>query len=135
MKAKTSILCLLFVSVHALSSAAFTPGVPAPAISLKRPAQKVEDVFRSFSLHRQHDGVTLNWAVSSSSITSFVVQRSYDGEYFDDVDLSITTVGRWNRAMDKEVFPGYIHYRVIAILNDGTQCASAVQVVRIVKRG
>jgi hypothetical protein len=135
MKTKTSILCLLFVSVTVISSAAFTPGDPAPAISAKRPAQKVENVFRSFILHRQHDGITLNWAVSSSSITSFVIEKSYDGEYFESVDLPITTVGRWNRAMDTEVFPGYIHYRVTAILGDGTECTSTVQVVRIVKRG
>jgi hypothetical protein len=130
MKTKASILCLLFVSVNTLSGIALAAGDPAPL----KPVQRVENVFRNFFLHREHNGVTLNWNVSSSSITSFVIQKSYDGEYFEDVDMSIATVGRWSRSTDNDVFPGYIHYRVIAILSDGTECCSPVQVVRIVKK-
>jgi hypothetical protein len=134
MKTKASILCLLFVSVSTLSGIALASGDPAPANTVQKPAQKVDNVFRNFFIHREHNGVTLNWNVSSSSITSFVIQKSYDGEYFDDVDMDVRTVGRWSRTTDNDVYPGYIHYRVIAILSDGTECCSPVQVVRIVKK-
>ena len=130
MKTKASILCLLFVSLQTFSGDTFAADEPAPVSA----AKKVENVFRNFFIHREHNGVTLNWNVTSSSITSFVIQKSYDGEYFDDIDMDITTVGRWNRTTDNDVFPGYIHYRVIAILSDGTECCSPVQVVRIVRK-
>ena len=130
MKTKASILCLLFVSLQTFSGATFAAGEPA----LVSAAQKVDNVFRNFFIHRQHDGVALNWTVTSASITSFVIQKSYDGEYFDNVDMQVSTVGRWSRSLDNDVYPGYIHYRVIAILSDGTECCSPVQVVRIVKK-
>lgn len=135
MKTKASILCLLFVSVNTLTGAAFAAEDPAPVNTVHKPVQRVENVFRSFFLHRQHNGVALNWTVSSGNITSFVIQKSYDGEYFDNVDMQISTVGRWSRTIDNDVFPGYIYYRVIAVLSDGTECYSAAQCVRIVKRG
>lgn len=135
MKTRASVLLLLFVSACALSSAAFSTGNPAPAASFKKAAPKVDNVFRSFFLHRQHnDDIVLNWTVTSSNIASYVIQKSYDGEYFDNIDIEINTVGKWTRATDKDVFPGYIYYKVIAIMNDGTEVSSAVQVVRIVKR-
>lgn len=136
MKPKVSVILLLFVSANFFPGAAFSAGNhEQPAVSINKPAQKVDNVFRNFFVHRQHNNdIVLNWSVTSSSITNFIVQRSYDGEYYDNIDVNLTTIGRWNRATDKEVFPGYIFYRVIAILNDGTECYSNVQVVRIVRR-
>jgi hypothetical protein len=133
MKTRTLILCFVFLAINALAG----PGIQHPGItsfSVIQPAQKVEEVIKNFLLHRQQNGVVLNWTCSSSSITNFVVQRSYDGEYFDDVDVSVSTIGRWSRATDNEVFPGYIYYRVMAIMNDGSHCYSSVQVVRIVQK-
>jgi hypothetical protein len=135
MKTKTSILCLLFVSVNALSSAAYTTGDAVPTKLSQRPVQKVEDVFGTFLVHRERNlGVTLNWTALSNQISGYVIQKSYDGEYFDNVDLPVSTFGRWSRAKDRDVYPGYIYYRIVAIMNDGTECCSPVQVLHIVKR-
>lgn len=134
MKAKTLILFVLFISVNAFAGVDNRSTNPVYPNSINKSVNTVEEVFKGFFLHRQNNSVVLNWAVSSSNISSFVIQRSYDGEYFEDVEASVTTIGRWSRHIDKDVFPGYIHYRVVAVLNDGTCCYSTVQMIRIVAR-
>jgi len=131
MKTRTSIVLLLFVT---FLSSAFTTSDAVLNKNAAQSAQEIDNVFRSFNVHRQGKGISLNWHVSSNNINGYIIQRSYDGEFFDDLDISISAVGRWHRANDNDVFPGYIHYRIIAILNDGTECMSPVQVVRIVDR-
>ena len=133
MKTKVSVFLLLLLSAITLSSATYI-GDASKEISVQAPIQNINYVFGSFNLHRQHDGVSINWTVSTNNISSYIIQKSYDGEYFDNVDLAVTSVGRWNRSIDNDVFPGYIHYRIIAVLNDGTECYSPVQVIRIVRR-
>ena len=124
---------LLLISAVTLTSATYV-GDASKEKSTQSTVQTVDNVFRSFNLHRQGKGISLSWTVSTNSVNSYVIQRSYDGEYFDDLDLHIKTLGRWNRANDTEVFPGYLHYRIVAILEDGTECYSPVQIVRIVRR-
>ncbi|HEX6181388.1 MAG TPA: hypothetical protein VFZ47_09085 [Chitinophagaceae bacterium] len=134
MKTKVSVFLLLLSSAITLTSATYKGDV-SKETSAQSTVQKVENVFRSFNLHRQQDGISINWVVSSNNVTGYIVQRSYDGEYFDDLDLPISNIGRrWSKATDNDVFPGYIHYRIIAILSDGTECTSPVQVIRIVRR-
>ena len=134
MKTKVSVFLLLLSSAITLTSATYI-GNSSKKKSAHSAIQKVEDVFRNFNLHRQQNGISINWVVASNNVNGYIIQRSYDGEYFDDLDLTVTSIGRrWYRASDNDVFPGYIHYRIIAILNDGTECCSPVQVIRIVSR-
>ena len=133
MKTRISLLVLLFVSVITLTSATNKLGKSTDN-NTQLTKQTVENVFKSFNLHRQGRGTSLSWTVNSNHINGYVIQRSYDGEYFDDIDINVFSLGRWNRANDSEVFPGFIHYRIIASLDDGTECVSPVQVIRIVRR-
>ncbi|HEY0677309.1 MAG TPA: hypothetical protein VGD17_03445 [Chitinophagaceae bacterium] len=134
MKTKAIVPGLLCIGLIFILSAAFT----SDDVKTTRPnptvQKKVDQVFRNFFLHRQRDAIVLNWTVSSSDCSGFYIQKSYDGEYFDDIYGSITTTGKWNSYTDNEVFPGYIYYRVVAVLNDGSNCHSQVQVIRIVRR-
>ena len=134
MKTKITLALALFVSAITLTSASYKTGNASQEQSALSSAQ-VENVFRSINVHRQErDGISINWTVSTDNINSYIIQRSYDGEYFEDLNLAITSVGRWNRTHDSEVFPGYIYYRIVAILEDGTESYSPVQVIRIVRR-
>ena len=131
MKTKVSVFLLLLSSAITLTSATYK----GDASQVKSAQSPIEDVFRSFNLHRQGaDGISLSWTVSSNHVSDFIIQRSYDGEYFDDLDLHIKTLGRWNRANDTEVFPGIIWYRIVAVMDDGTEAVSPTQYVRIVRR-
>ena len=96
----------------------------------------VNSSFKSFRAHRQGKaGVALSWSVSAPNVIQFVVERSYDGEFFEPVhSMGCNGAGSYKCA-DNDVFPGIIHYRVTAIKADGTTESSSVESVRIVQRG
>ena len=90
--------------------------------------------FSMFHGHRQGNGVGLMWAMASSTAIVFEVEKSYDGEYFDKVgQMDASSSGRYRYA-DNEIFPGYIHYRIKAINEDGTFEYSETVIVRIVSK-
>lgn len=95
-----------------------------------------QEMFGYFRAHRQGKGVTLNWGMSfNTQIAYFIIERSYDGEFFDPLaQVSVNGSKRqsWN---DASVFPGYIHYRIVCVMNDATEIYSDVETVRIVQRG
>jgi len=92
--------------------------------------------FGVIHIHRQADGVTLSWTVSDNTIVDgFYIQRSYDGTNFVIVGtLQNQANNSWFRYTDAEVFPGLIDYRIVAVLNDGTEVVSSVQSIRILKK-
>ena len=93
-----------------------------------------EGNFQMFHAHRQGNGVGMMWAISASTVVSFEVERSYDGEYFDSVaHVEETGTGR-HRFVDNNIYPGYIHYRIKANHSDGSVEYSETVIVRIVSR-
>jgi hypothetical protein len=134
---KTKPLIAIIALIASISSAAHpADNYPIP-VSLSPSSGKLQlqTVFGAFHAHRQQTGVALSWSVVSNTVTGFVVERSYDGAYFLPVDeLPAATTGRWNKYKDNDVYPGYIHYRIAAVMNDGAVIYSNVEVVRIVSR-
>lgn len=92
--------------------------------------------FGMIHIHRQQDGVGLQWQVSDNSmVDGFYVERSYDGTNYMAVgEIPGEATNSWYRFRDAAVFPGFINYRIVAVLNDGTEVTSAVQTVRIVSK-
>jgi hypothetical protein len=101
-------------------------------VSQKPPAG---EVFGSINGHRQQNGVLLSWTIiTTEAINGFAIERSYDGvDFFPIGELSTVSLG-WNRYKDEFVFPGLIHYRVKAIMGDGSIVTSPVEMVRIVSK-
>jgi hypothetical protein len=93
-------------------------------------------MFQRFLVHRQHNDAALAWAMTSNEgVMGFVIERSYDGVYFDYLDETGVDNGAWNRYRDTSVYPGLIYYRIIAVMEDGTTVTSAIEMVRIVRHG
>ena len=91
--------------------------------------------FGRFNAHRQQKGIGLSWnMVANDRIQGFVIERSYDGEWFEEVGQAGFQSSNHYRFTDGSVYPGYLYYRVIAILEDGTEDVSATECVRIVSR-
>ena len=133
MKTTFSIVCALLI-VFADTSSPLIKGNQSPYI--KSVASSNE--FVRFIAHRQQNGVMLNWAFSNpGNAVSFVIERSYDGSVFETICELPTTAGTGNRCQykDNSVFPGYIYYRVSALMYDGTTISSQVEMVRIVRNG
>lgn len=88
--------------------------------------------FSFFRLHHQAKNVVLSWAVSTPDVTQFIVERSYDGQYFDAIDRVNGNLGN-SKYSDTNVYPGYIYYRITAVKTDGSSETSSVEVIRIVQ--
>jgi hypothetical protein len=98
--------------------------------------QSVTNCFARFNVHRAGKAnIQLTWTVSSPDISTFVVQRSYDGEFFDDIDNVPFNGSSSYKSKDNGVFPGVIYYRVTAVKSDGTTECSPVETARIVQHG
>jgi hypothetical protein len=130
-KPMSALLCALIMGMT--SQAAPVVGVP------QSPRQHVvlqaQADFGAFMAHRQGKGVTLAWSMTApADVAYYSIQRSYDGEFFEPVDEVMGSGSARSRYTDRNVYPGIIHYKVVAFCNDGTIVESPVEIVRIVSR-
>jgi hypothetical protein len=95
--------------------------------------------FAFFRTHRQGKGITATWGLTSTiGVAGFVVQRTYNDPsdpYADWQEVSSMSCSplRSFKCTDLNVFPGYINYRVVAMMDDGNTIVSEVSTVRIVR--
>jgi len=98
--------------------------------------KSVNSCFARFNVHRAGKAnIEITWAVSDAGITQFVIERSYDGEFFDNLNTVNFNGSSSYKSKDMDVFPGVIYYRITAVKSDGTTECSPVESVRIVQRG
>jgi uncharacterized lipoprotein YmbA len=91
--------------------------------------QSVTSCFSRFNVHRAGKAdIEITWAVSDGNVTQFQVERSYDGDFYDNVTNVGFNGSSSYKAKDKSVFPGYIK-------SDGTTECSPVETIRIVQHG
>ncbi|MBO9682670.1 MAG: hypothetical protein J7502_08400 [Flavisolibacter sp.] len=96
----------------------------------------VTNCFSRINVHRNGKAdVAITWSVSSADITQFVVERSYDGDFYESVTSVNFNGSSSYKSKDKGVFPGVIYYRVTAIKSDGATECSPVETVRIMQHG
>jgi hypothetical protein len=133
------------LSAFAISAMIITTGF-APATSensvdrkLKVKAECVQSpVFTSFATHRQGKGAALSWAVESyAGVLNFSIQRTYEDvtdpyAVWEDVSSLPADGSKFYRYSDDNVFPGFISYRISALLSDGTTAESGISTVHIV---
>jgi hypothetical protein len=131
MKTKSGLL-IAFLFISAVGSN-ITAGVTENVTS--SPAKSIFSNFGRVNAHRQQQGVGVSWTVlSTQGVSGFIIERSYDGEYFEEVgEITCDPSGR-QRFHDTFVYPGYLHYRIIAVNDDGTTEVSEAVVLRIVSR-
>jgi hypothetical protein len=92
--------------------------------------------FGRFNAHRAGKAnIELSWNITSGEIAQFVVERSYDGEFFDEVNSVNFNGSSAYKYKDNGVYPGMIYYRITAVKADGTTECSPVETVRIVQHG
>src|SRR6187399_506873 len=89
--------------------------------------QSVNNCFSRINVHRAGKAnVEITWNVSSADITQFVVERSYDGDFYENVANVHFNGSSSYKSKDVDLFPGVIYYRVTAIKSDGTTECSPV---------
>jgi len=127
MKTIFSIACCLLIVSTATST-------PLPQTKQAFVTAAYNDGFVRFNAHRQQAGIALSWTFGSpNNAVSFVIERSYDGSFFERID-EVPAAGK-NQYKDNGVYPGYIYYRIAALMYDGSTIYSNVDMVRIVRNG
>ena len=92
--------------------------------------------FTYFRIHPQtKKNVVLSWGINSpAGVSSFKIERSYDGDFYDVINEPACNNATRFTWKDEGVFPGFIYYRVVCVMSDGTTHYSAVETIRIVQR-
>ena len=97
-------------------------------------------VFTSFSTHRQGKGIALTWGVETTAgVVSFSIHKTYEDvtdpyAFWEEVGSLPGDGSKSYRFTDDNVFPGFISYRISALLSDGTIVESGISTVQIISR-
>ena len=124
----------LILSATTFSTPAITPDTKE--VVKVESAQSVDFAF--FRTHRQGKGVAATWGVTSSvGVVSFKLERTYEDpndtySEWQEVASGACNGSRSYKCKDGNVSPGFINYRVLAQLEDGSTIQSAVSTVHIV---
>ena len=126
----------LFVfAVAFIAFTGFTFSGENEATSVKYAASANHD-FSYFRIHKQgKSNVVLNWGITSpAGVANLIVERSYDGDFYDAVCETACNNNVKFSWKDESIFPGLIYYRVNCVMSDGTNHYSNIETIRIVQR-
>jgi hypothetical protein len=130
-----SVICLFCIC------SSFTP---AKKIHLKETVSKKNVItasnFEFFRTHRQgRAGITSTWGITApgNDVAGFLVEKTYEDPAdpyasWELVSSMPNSGSRSCKCTDNNVFPGYISYRITAILITGGSYTSPVSTVHIV---
>ena len=128
------------ITILTISALVFFSTAAAPAPENESPVKNVNkavDGFSSLRTHRKGKGAEITWSFTSSSgVSGFIVERTNEDP--NDPYSVWVTVGsqacdasRSYKCCDESPFPGFVNYRVTAVLNNGTTIRSDVSVLHI----
>jgi len=137
MKAKLFLFIFMMLVISAIAS----PGkrnIQQPSAFLDAASYSGDISF--LRTHRQGKGVSIEWAVTSSDgVTGFIVQRTYGDpndpySMWDNVSSTSCNQSRSYKCNDENVFPGFLSYRVVIALANGSRTFSNVSTVHIMSK-
>ena len=138
MKAKLSLLAIGALFLHSSWMSPITSAKLLPEQSAKTASIPINPNLEFFRTHRQGIGIMTTWGLTSTTgITSFVVQKTYEDPYdpyagWEDICFLPCTNARSFKHHDLNIFPGFISYRVLAYLQAGGSLMSEISTVHIV---
>ncbi|HYD22274.1 MAG TPA: hypothetical protein VEB40_12415 [Flavipsychrobacter sp.] len=103
-------------------------------------SKKTNSPFSFVRTHRQGKGITATWGMQvSDNVIDFRIERTYEdpadpNAYWEELTVVLCDGSRSYSHTDNNVSPGFINYRIIANLVDGTTVTSEISSVRIVSR-
>jgi hypothetical protein len=94
--------------------------------------------FDFFRTHRQGRGITSTWGLTSQTgVAGFIIQRTYEDPtdpyaFWEDIGSLPCNLSRSYKWTDENVFPGFISYQIVAVMNDGSRITSWVNTIHII---
>lgn len=95
---------------------------------------KAAQSFGYFRVHRMGRDASLNWSVTDPAVSYFVIERSWDGSFFETIAEVNGNGEAAYKFRDESCFPGYIYYRITAHNLDGSVTTSSVEVLHMVAK-
>ncbi len=124
-----TLLTFLFIGFVATTTSAVATNVEETFTETK----SIQKCFKYLRVQRHSEGNIVSWAVSSKDVIHFIIERSYDGKYFEPkTDINCSGV-YLHSFTDETVSPGTVYYKIAAIKSDGTKEYSIVETIRTFK--
>ena len=137
MKTKLSFLAAIIILLLSAWTMPATNEKSVSALSVTK-EKKFPPEFAFFRTHRQGKGVAASWGITSSAgVASFKLERTYEDptdiySEWQEVASGGCNGSKSYKCTDGNVSPGFVNYRVIAQMEDGSTIESAVETVHIV---
>ncbi|MEP7372894.1 MAG: hypothetical protein ABI675_05850 [Chitinophagaceae bacterium] len=127
------------ISALILSATTFSaPAITPAAKGVVKVQQAQSAGFAFFRTHHQGKGITATWGVTSDAgVVGYSVKRTYEDpndpySEWEEVSSTACNGSRSYKCTDLNVSPGFINYRVVAMLSDGSTIESSVSTVHVV---
>ena len=129
---KLFVFAVAFIAFTGFTFSAKNDGVVYKASA----SAKAYHDFSYFRIHPQtKKNVVLDWGVDTpAGVSSFKVERSYDGEFYDVIKETACNNSTRFSWKDEGIYPGMIYYRIGCVMSDGSCHYSDVETIRIVQR-
>jgi hypothetical protein len=135
MKTLTTVLIAILITTSSWN----TKTTPLPVDKKTVVTTNTGENFSFFRTHRQGKGITSTWGlISNEGITGFVVQQTYEDPtdpyaYWSDLASIPCTDDRSFKYTDKNVFPGFISYRIVAMSGTSVVDVTEISTVHIIQ--
>jgi hypothetical protein len=134
---KTQLSTFAFALITLVAAAYTSPtGVkPAPETTISQPQAAG---FAFFRTHRQGKGITASWGMTANSgVSGFTVKKTYEDPSDPYAEWQTVAAGQCDgsrsyKCTDANVSPGFVNYKVVAELSDGSTVESDISTVHIV---
>lgn len=137
MKAKLSVFAIAVILI--ISTAWISPVSTTTSNEPVKVSPKLNPSFSFVRAHRQGKGVTATWGITSTDgVIGFTIQKTYEDPtdpyaFWEDLCSLACNPSRSFKHTDNSVFPGYINYRIVARMDNGSDVMSETVTVRIVQ--
>ena len=125
----------LFAGITA-TKAPILPASSAPVKEIRLP----DNIFNFVHAHRQGKDGTVSWSSSATpaTVVHFEVMRTYEDPYdpyseWACINTYNCSSGKNYKCTDQNLSPGFVNYKVVATLTNGSTVESDVETLHIVQ--
>ena len=122
---------ILFFAVLTVISSHFSSVLNAAEKEQAVPA----GCFNEFKVQDQSKNVCLTWSVSTAEVKQFVIERSFDGDYYDTISAMNCNGTDTHQFADNSTDGRIVYYRITAVKSDATIEKSSVATVKPAQHG
>ena len=138
MKIQLSVFAIIIMAFATIAASPVRENVKIIPEKVKQVSDQTYTGFDFFRLHRQtKDGATVTWGMTSESgVSGYAIERTYldptDPYGWENAGYMACSSSRSYKWTDVHIFPGFISYRIVALMNNGSSITSEVLTIHII---